>query len=299
MSSSMANYSTTCVTMFAKSIDMISEDNDELIIDVSVWTGFLTTNRVGEEEIPSLIHWESQSKSRFRKPLQKLFSVNQPDTFLLEIIQRIGIPFTLENIHWGCDGFPTDPTYETLEEIITYRLSKIARDCAAGRKSPCMQFFIRKAEKVSPEEYKQLLLDEKEITSNPLQLRKHPLHDWIVENENNVKFRMEWCLGFIRKLALESTEENKNFGVKSVIIKEDDNPFFGLLDEEEIICCSVCIKGLKKGTQAIRLPCLHIFHGFCIFRWLSENPTCPICRFELFSLGEKARILPSHETYIQ
>ncbi|EYU26742.1 hypothetical protein MIMGU_mgv1a025012mg, partial [Erythranthe guttata] len=198
----MANYLTTCVTMFAKSIDMISEDmyNDELIIDVSVWTGFLTANCVGEEEIPSLIHWESQSKSRFRKPLQKLFSENQPDTFLSEIIQRIGIPFTLENIHWGCDGFPADPTYETLEEIITHRLSKIAIDCAAGRKSPRMQFFIRKANK------------------------------------------------------------------------------------EEIICCSVCIKGLKKGTQAIRLPCLHIFHGFCIFRWLSENPTCPICRFELFSL---------------
>ncbi|PRQ36204.1 putative transcription factor C2H2 family [Rosa chinensis] len=42
--------------------------------------------------------------------------------------------------------------------------------------------------------------------------------------------------------------------------------------------CSICMDEFDKGVIAIRLPCLHIFHGNCIFRWLETDHKCPLCR---------------------
>ncbi|KAL6189571.1 hypothetical protein ACLB2K_040958 [Fragaria x ananassa] len=37
------------------------------------------------------------------------------------------------------------------------------------------------------------------------------------------------------------------------------------------ISCGVCMDEFEKGVTVIRLPCLHIFHGTCIFRWMEKN----------------------------
>lgn len=44
--------------------------------------------------------------------------------------------------------------------------------------------------------------------------------------------------------------------------------------------CSICMEKIMRHDLQC-LPCAHVFHRACIFRWLRENSTCPVCRMEL------------------
>jgi hypothetical protein len=41
--------------------------------------------------------------------------------------------------------------------------------------------------------------------------------------------------------------------------------------------CPICLDNVLKDGKLI-LECNHYFHGGCIFDWLKENNTCPMCR---------------------
>ncbi|KAM5549108.1 putative E3 ubiquitin-protein ligase RHA1A [Rosa sericea] len=45
--------------------------------------------------------------------------------------------------------------------------------------------------------------------------------------------------------------------------------------------------GFEVGRNTSRLPCLHVFHGPCIIKWLEIDLHCPLCRYS-FKLPELA-----------
>ncbi|KAJ4964855.1 hypothetical protein NE237_016704 [Protea cynaroides] len=45
--------------------------------------------------------------------------------------------------------------------------------------------------------------------------------------------------------------------------------------------CVICQEEFKVEEEVMALSCCHTYHDKCIFRWLSSNGCCPICRFEL------------------
>ena len=42
--------------------------------------------------------------------------------------------------------------------------------------------------------------------------------------------------------------------------------------------CIICLEDFKCNDIIIYLPCFHIFHDYCIIKWLRKNATCPICK---------------------
>ncbi|XP_006658292.2 RING-H2 finger protein ATL70-like [Oryza brachyantha] len=44
-------------------------------------------------------------------------------------------------------------------------------------------------------------------------------------------------------------------------------------------CCPVCLESYGERDVLRVLPaCGHLFHRECIFKWLRQRPTCPVCR---------------------
>lgn len=47
--------------------------------------------------------------------------------------------------------------------------------------------------------------------------------------------------------------------------------------------CCISMENFKENEKIIKLPCDHIFKPKYIIKWVKQNPTCPICRFKLYS----------------
>mmetsp|Transcript_4060 Transcript_4060/g.9474 ORF Transcript_4060/g.9474 Transcript_4060/m.9474 type:complete len:242 (+) Transcript_4060:65-790(+) len=48
------------------------------------------------------------------------------------------------------------------------------------------------------------------------------------------------------------------------------------------ISCSICLSEYDSDDAVTRLPCDHVFHASCIYRWLSQHKkACPLCNREL------------------
>ncbi|XP_025887723.2 uncharacterized protein [Solanum lycopersicum] len=62
-------------------------------------------------------------------------------------------------------------------------------------------------------------------------------------------------------------------GLKITKLKKENVMNFELGD-----ICPVCFEIFKEKSIIVITPCSHIFHRSCLFTWLSENNTCPICR---------------------
>ncbi|KAM7280354.1 hypothetical protein ACFE04_007488 [Oxalis oulophora] len=42
--------------------------------------------------------------------------------------------------------------------------------------------------------------------------------------------------------------------------------------------CSICLESFLLGSEAISLPCSHLFHKNCIMKWVHRKNSCPLCR---------------------
>ena len=41
--------------------------------------------------------------------------------------------------------------------------------------------------------------------------------------------------------------------------------------------CSICLENFKNKGQCLYLPCMHLFHSFCIMHWFLKHEKCPEC----------------------
>ncbi|XP_038883574.1 E3 ubiquitin-protein ligase RNF181-like [Benincasa hispida] len=52
-----------------------------------------------------------------------------------------------------------------------------------------------------------------------------------------------------------------------------------LKSQEELGDCCICLEELScEKREVIRIPCGHVYHESCVFKWLRKNNSCPLCR---------------------
>jgi hypothetical protein len=42
--------------------------------------------------------------------------------------------------------------------------------------------------------------------------------------------------------------------------------------------CAICLSEYKASQKASELPCKHLFHKSCLWPWLKQADSCPVCR---------------------
>ena len=52
---------------------------------------------------------------------------------------------------------------------------------------------------------------------------------------------------------------------------------FGINEDNETMSCSVCYIVLNKNN-IVNTPCKHTYCWECFFKWITNSPTCPMCR---------------------
>ena len=59
---------------------------------------------------------------------------------------------------------------------------------------------------------------------------------------------------------------------------ELDEKSFEKYKEEK---CVICLEDFNAGNKVCYLPCLHLYHSFCIKNWLKIRVRCPLCGDDL------------------
>lgn len=55
----------------------------------------------------------------------------------------------------------------------------------------------------------------------------------------------------------------------------------GAAGRERGSSCPICLEAIAAQSTVCKLHCQHTFHQVCLWTWLDESKTCPVCRKEV------------------
>lgn len=89
-----------------------------------------------------------------------------------------------------------------------------------------------------------------------------------------LRTRLKWASSVPLPPFCQTTQkETKDHG----LLENGDNKTFKSGEQVE---CSVCLCMVEEGEEIRELKCHHLFHKYCLDRWLAvdRHHTCPLCR---------------------
>jgi len=105
------------------------------------------------------------------------------------------------------------------------------------------------------------------------------------------------CLPIIQ-LILKCTVKKIELLNKLPLYEYQGDNIFNRQGEKDVLIiiendgCCICMEENYKQKEHIRIfNCQHIFHQTCADTWLERNPTCPICRREIFDNKEHESLI--------
>lgn len=101
-------------------------------------------------------------------------------------------------------------------------------------------------------------------------------------DQNNQSFQLgDYVFGSLDQIITRIMNQTGNQGPPPTSKKVIEKLPVYKLEKDLNDSCPVCKDELKKGEEAMKLPCNHEFHKECLMPWLERANTCPICRKEL------------------
>ncbi|KAL0308002.1 UNVERIFIED_CONTAM: RING finger protein 11 [Sesamum calycinum] len=194
---------------------------------------------------------------------------------LRERIQEL-VPFRMNN----CLGIETPSGRSLTSEELFHRLSKFLLDLRSAPENATRQILpvllkIEKSVLVPDEELGSWVSWYEERKRVDPEFEKD-YAEAISRPRNEMELYEEATSLMARKSACRSAVEELESVIHDDGEKDDDK-----IDEGSAKSCSICLEEILNGTRVTRLPCLHVFHGDCVLRWLRGSHVCPLCRHPL------------------
>ena len=77
----------------------------------------------------------------------------------------------------------------------------------------------------------------------------------------------------------KETSQNKNINYDEILEEKEFDEEAIKKDKDEK--CAICLENFNIGNKVCYLPCLHVYHSFCIKNWLKIKEKCPLCNNDL------------------
>ncbi|KAL6061993.1 hypothetical protein STEG23_022299 [Scotinomys teguina] len=107
-----------------------------------------------------------------------------------------------------------------------------------------------------------------------------------------VAFNESYTWPIVRPPQFFLINEDNYYQPRGLTKEQIDNLAMRSFSENDALnTCSVCITEYTAGNKLRTLPCSHEYHVHCIDHWLLENSTCPICRREVLSSGNRESLV--------
>lgn len=104
------------------------------------------------------------------------------------------------------------------------------------------------------------------------------------EGDENLEDSDDYDDAEVDNTSLGSVESTDEDGRPSVYVSTpyDCSALTEVVVDQQMVdsglVCSICLIAPELGNTVTNLNCGHIFHTACITEWLSQTPTCPLCR---------------------
>ncbi|KAG8371306.1 hypothetical protein BUALT_Bualt13G0074000 [Buddleja alternifolia] len=200
-----------------------------------------------------------------------------------DVLNENFVPFQLDSCRWRetCHRFRFNPPpwtslddgEEISNRIVKYLLKLNRNPDNAKRKILCVNLEIRKAVRVPGEEFRSWMCwyeEQREV--NPEFDDEY--EDAISRPRDEIEL-LEEAMSFLTCKSASIASVNE---LESVIYNSDEE---GGKSDDFGKSCSICLEEFLNGSRVTKLPCLHVFHGECVVRWLKGNHICPLCRHPL------------------
>ncbi|XP_048501114.1 probable E3 ubiquitin-protein ligase XERICO [Beta vulgaris subsp. vulgaris] len=82
---------------------------------------------------------------------------------------------------------------------------------------------------------------------------------------------LEFFYNEAKIMATDMLVDPREQAMKPVVVSE----------EERGEVCGVCQEEFEVAEEVRATACMHKFHGLCLWKWLYDHKTCPLCRVPL------------------